>query len=441
MADASFEALLPRVAEALSPARLEGRAVAVFLSGGADSLFLLHALHRLWGDRARLSGLTIDYGLRGEESAQDARFAREACAALGLECRVHRAGAAADGNIQAWARGIRRGLMRELLESGEAHRIALGHQRDDLLEGVFLKILSAQVPRPLTPVHGRILRPLLTIGRDQIEAALRGAGLSWRTDASNLEPRYRRNALRLGALAKFDSEFPLWREAALKSLGTLSGEAQAFGAMARRSPWMRAGRFKVRPGASFHRLRPAARLALLAEALRLAFPGKRFSREEFVVSLDGVDRARSMQVFRYGRWQVEYERGVFSRVETRTMDAPVAPGVAARSPWKTAVTVREGPPSLPAETPFTTLSKEPRFRLRTRLPGDRFTPAGQEGPVHLRRWLMGHHVSRQHRRRTLILLADENIAMVLTPGRRPWVDAAHLAPRHPHSWAVGVARA
>jgi tRNA(Ile)-lysidine synthase len=441
MADASFDSLLPRVAEALSPARLEGRAVAVFLSGGADSLFLLHALHRLSGARARLFGLTIDYGLRGEESAQDARFARDACAALGLECRVHRAGAAPDGNLQAWARGIRRGLMRELLGRGEARYVALGHQRDDLLEGVFIKILSAQVPRPLVAVRGRILRPLLMLGRDQIEAALRGAGLSWRTDASNLEPRYRRNTLRLRALANFDSDFPQWREAALKSLGTLSGEAQAFGAMARRSPWMRAGRFKVRPGASFHRLRPAARLALLAEALRLAFPGKRFSREEFVVSLTAADFGRSLQVFRYRRWQVEYERGVFSRVETRTMDVSVNPGVAARSPWKTAVTVREGPPSLPVETPFSTPSKGPRFRLRTRMPGDRFTPAGQEGPVHLRRWLMSHKVTRQQRRRTLILLADETIAMVLTPGRRPWVDAAHHAPRHPHSWTAGVSRA
>ena len=124
-----------------------GQRVGVAVSGGADSVALLHALLNL---RARwdvqLSVLHVNHRLRGEESEGDARFVRELARSLSLEFRCHEVDVpgiirAEGGNLEQTARRVRLEFFLGLIRAGELDRIALGHTRSDQAETVLFRIL------------------------------------------------------------------------------------------------------------------------------------------------------------------------------------------------------------------------------------------------------------------------------------------------------------
>ena len=107
--------------------------VGVAVSGGADSVALLHILHGLWND---LVVLHVNHHLRGEESDGDEAFVRKLAESLGLEILVEHAIPGA-GNLEQEARRARRAFfLRCHLE-----RVALGHTRSDQAETVLFRLL------------------------------------------------------------------------------------------------------------------------------------------------------------------------------------------------------------------------------------------------------------------------------------------------------------
>jgi tRNA(Ile)-lysidine synthase len=209
---------------------LPGDHVGVAVSGGADSVCLLHVLRELapqW--ELRLSILHLNHGLRGEESAADERFVRDLAASLGLDVVVRAEDvAAAAGNLEQAGRAARLRLFHEQLAGGTIVRIAVGHTRNDQAETVLFRFLRGSGSAGLAgirPVTGDgMVRPLLDVDRAGVEQYLRERGIAWRDDSSNSSPRFARNRIRHQLLPALAAE---WNPAIAEMLVRTADWAQA----------------------------------------------------------------------------------------------------------------------------------------------------------------------------------------------------------------------
>jgi tRNA(Ile)-lysidine synthase len=195
---------------------LRGRHVAVGLSGGVDSVVLLHRLRALAARNGfRLSALHVHHGLSPHADAW-ASFCRGLCKEWGIpltvrKVRVRRQGA----GLEAAARAARRAA----LESARADTIALAHHLDDQAETVLLNLMRGAGPRGAAamPAAGRLgtkrlLRPLLAVPRREVLAYARMHRLRWVEDESNRDDALTRNFLRLHVGPLLEARFPRWRE-------------------------------------------------------------------------------------------------------------------------------------------------------------------------------------------------------------------------------------
>jgi len=201
--------------------------LAVAVSGGADSLALLHALRTLASPRGwRLEVVTVDHGMR-PDSAADAGFVVDHVKALGLGAhRVTISGADLDAHRGAGpegaARATRYRALAETAAGAGCRFVATGHTMDDQAETVLLQLLRGAGPEGLGAMavrDGWLLRPLLGVRRSETRACCRALDLAWREDASNQDQRLLRNAVRLRVL-------PLLEELRPGSTRTLARTAE-----------------------------------------------------------------------------------------------------------------------------------------------------------------------------------------------------------------------
>jgi tRNA(Ile)-lysidine synthase len=209
-APAALRLVADRAARALAAAGAPGRGdgVAVAVSGGADSLALLHALRTLASPRGwRLEVVTVDHGTR-PGSAADAEFVVDHAKALGLGAHLARIpaaelAAAGGAGPEGAARTARYRALAELAQAAGCRYVATGHTLDDQAETVLLQLLRGTGPDGLAgmPVRdGWLLRPLLGVRREETRRCCRALDLAWREDASNQDQRLLRNAVRLRVL-------------------------------------------------------------------------------------------------------------------------------------------------------------------------------------------------------------------------------------------------
>lgn len=188
-----------------------GGRVLVAVSGGPDSLALLHALHALREELglADLQVAHLDHGLRGAESAADAAFVAAFCAARSVPCHVGRADVAAliqerKVSTQQAARTARYQFLGTTADAVGAGQIATAHTQDDQAETVLLNILRGSGLDGLRGIpirRGRFIRPSLNTSRAEVLAYCEANGLTPRLDASNLTTdHYTRNRIRLELL-------------------------------------------------------------------------------------------------------------------------------------------------------------------------------------------------------------------------------------------------
>ena len=181
-----------------------GDRVVVAVSGGADSMVLLYALHALREDLAcDLVVAHLDHGLR-PSSGDDARFVAEAAAALGLPIVCERQDVAAlayvrHRGIEEAAREARRAFLSRVTDERQASRIALGHTADDQAETVLFRLARGTGWNGLcgmAPVSGRVIRPLLPARRGDVRRFAVERGIVWREDATNTDLHFARNRIR-----------------------------------------------------------------------------------------------------------------------------------------------------------------------------------------------------------------------------------------------------
>ena len=215
--------LLARVAQTVLRCHMfeRGQSVGVAVSGGADSVCLLHVLLELapqWDLRLRI--LHLNHGLRGQESREDEHFVRELAARLGLIAQIRSVDVAASrDNLEQAARLARLDFFREQISAGSVVRIATGHTKNDQAETVLFRFLRGSAGAGLAAIRpvtsDGIVRPLLDVSRAEIEQYLRERQIAWREDSSNTSRQFSRNRIRHELLPQLAAE---WNPAIAETL-------------------------------------------------------------------------------------------------------------------------------------------------------------------------------------------------------------------------------
>lgn len=220
-----------------------GDRVIAAVSGGADSVVLLHTLHGLCGRLAmELVAAHLDHGLRGGEGREDAAFVMDYAASLGLPCVAERADVAAycrknRCSIEQGAREVRYGFLRRVLLDQDADAVATGHTANDQAETVLMRILRGSGSSGLSAIRpirdGWIIRPLLDVTADEVAAYAREHGLSYRTDRTNEDQDVLRNRIRRHLVPLLQREYNPHIVRGLARLADVSrGEAEYLDAKA-----------------------------------------------------------------------------------------------------------------------------------------------------------------------------------------------------------------
>lgn len=218
--------------------RLPAGLLLLCVSGGADSMALLHACAR-----AGAEALVVhcDFHLRGAESERDREFVEAACRRLGIECiTVHfdvpdymrRHGV----SMEMACRSLRYDAFRRLMRERGCVRMAVAHNSGDNDETMLLNLMRGTGVRGLRgmlPDTGEILRPLLDVSRADITAFLAEIGEDYITDSSNLKDDVQRNFLRLTLLPLLESRWKGVRKALARTrTNMLDAEAAEAAAIA-----------------------------------------------------------------------------------------------------------------------------------------------------------------------------------------------------------------
>jgi tRNA(Ile)-lysidine synthase len=392
---------LPIDASLLRP----GLRLAVGLSGGADSVALLRALQA----RSRELGLVLHaahlhHGLRGEEADGDQAFARALAAQLGLPFHESRVNAAATANenaetIEEAARRLRYAWFRQLMASGEVEAVATAHTRDDQAETVLAKFLRGAWTEGLSGIHpviefpeGRILRPLLSTTRAEVEAYLNALGQDWREDSSNHHLTFTRNRIRHELLPLLEGWNPQLREH-LAQMSTLARDEEAWwqAELTRLAPTMLLAGRPVRGGgrtAGDGLALDVSRMAALAPALQRRL--LRFAAEQLGAAVDfpSTEALRSVALLGHAGQKLELAQALHAERTARELRLTVQPGLP--SGKKAAVPAPEYTVTIPGEV------DAPAFGLRLRVEITEPAKAVVGRSATLRNWKPGDRIRLRH---------------------------------------------
>ena len=225
-----------------------GAHVLVAVSGGADSVALLHALHALAKrKRWQLTVAHLEHGIRGKDSRDDAAFVRGLARRLNLPCVVGRAKvpqlARQQGvSLEMAAREARYAFLVRTARRVGASLMATAHTADDQVETILLKFLRGagrgglSGMAPETVVSGlRVIRPLLAVTRAHIEAYLRAGKYAWREDETNTDPAFLRNRVRHELLPLLERDYnPGIRQTLQRTQAVLAAEDEWLDDLARK---------------------------------------------------------------------------------------------------------------------------------------------------------------------------------------------------------------
>ena len=420
--------------------------LAAAVSGGADSMALLLILRQLQPEFGyELSACHVNHSLRGEKADRDEAFVRDACARLGVPLRVFHAAELADEvglppehAGEDWARRLRYACFARLCKEG-IDAVATAHTANDQAE----------------------------LTRADTEAFCRAAGQPWMTDETNETDAYARNRVRRTALPALQST----NTAAVENLARfcekaaradayfykkadalLSAAAQAAARAEHLPSGARTARADDQP---VWRLEPlvAADELVLEAALHTLVAPERDAEEKYIRLLCGLVRCGSGAVQLTERVRFCAGNGLFWREEQPRAAAPETPETQPFCPEKQAeylwpgagkVTAKVFPANFEEKIQvvhkkdlknradyarITTLYTS--LVLRSRLPGDRFRPAGRGVSKELRKWMNEAGVPARLRD-TLPLLADgSNVLWVCGAG-----FAEGLAPDAESKWLL-----
>jgi tRNA(Ile)-lysidine synthase len=410
-------------------------AVAVAVSGGADSVALLASLAADPSLVPRLVVLHFDHAVRGEASASDAAFVACLAQALGLPLDLGRRGAVGPAS-ETDLREARHAWFAEAMAARGAKVLCLGHHADDRAETLLLRLARGAGPEGLAAPRAeqafrdgtRRVRPLIRHRRDALRAALVAAGVPWREDATNAVAGAPRNRLRLAALPSLEAALGAgWHEGVARASDNLAEAADALRA------WL--GELGGLPGAdgvsrlAALRGRPRALVRLACAEAAWASGVADIGGPAFEELVDAVAAGRRTRLSLGGldwAWDGESLQARRSPVgwggEERSLavdGTPAACGLVAERRDLDAPTWADLSRGRLPPTREVWLQVPPSatLRWRSRLPGDAYQPLGSPGSSKVSDLLIDRKVPRELRDGLPVVLIDGAIAWV--PGVPP----------------------
>ncbi len=411
-----------------------GETVLVGVSGGADSVALLHCLVTLAPTLDLcLRATHVNHGLRPDSEADQA-FVEELARKWGVPLSVERVTVPTTGgqSPEARARAARYAAFTRAAERVGASRVALGHTADDQAETVLMRLLEGAGPRGLAgipSVRGPYIRPLIGIRRYQIEAELRRLGVGWREDPTNHDPKFLRNRIRHDLVPFLSASYhpriveALCRAGALARVLVSDLEALA----ARELDCLAIGRGQeiLLPLGELRRLPPSVGEEVLRQALfRLGEKGpfRAWVQRTLRHVLESDGSASPQQVGRIlleqSMGQLRFSRESLVLLPERQLPVPgsvafpeIGVGLEARTFAR-----------LPGYRPPTGLWRVAFDRDRLQAPlwvrgrraGDRFHPFGAPGSKPLKAFLIDAKVPHWERRRLPLVVAGGAIVWVVS---------------------------
>jgi tRNA(Ile)-lysidine synthase len=441
------EEALGELAEAVSASGLiePGAEAVVMVSGGADSACAAAGLTRVLGAE-RVHASHVNYGLRAGAGEGEAA-ARRLCAALRIDLHVDRPQGLPAGNVQAAARTVRYDAARRLLDRTGAAVIVTGHTRTDIAETTLYRLAASPGSRALlglAPRSGRVVRPLLGVGRDRIRELALAAGLPFADDETNDEPIFARNRIRAEVLPVLRDVNPgaepniaetraeLAEEAALLERVVLEALAEA-GADA--------GAVEIPAGALTEWEPGLRRLALRALAERAAgrhVPlgrGRAAEIERLAVKAEGgTVELGSGLVCVCESGAIRFRAAAIDAAPAPEAVALSLPGLVRVGDWEVRAELHPGPVE-PAGPELATLDAEAlagEIEARTWRHGDRIQPLGMTGTKTLQDVFTDRGVPRTERHARPVVTVDGEVA---------WVAGVAVSERfklHPRAERVAV---
>ncbi|MBM7097956.1 tRNA lysidine(34) synthetase TilS [Bacillus sp. H-16] len=198
----------------------EGNTVLIAVSGGPDSIALLHYLlekRMVWN--LRLVALHGEHGLRGSDSVEDMTFVKAMCVEFGIECVTEKLNVKNyidehSCSVQEAARECRYYFFERMIARFKADVLATGHHGDDQIETMVMRQVRGAgsglggIPVTRSLGGGKLIRPFLNVSKDDILLYCEENGIPYRTDHSNEEDKYTRNRFRKQVLPFFKEENP-----------------------------------------------------------------------------------------------------------------------------------------------------------------------------------------------------------------------------------------
>jgi tRNA(Ile)-lysidine synthase len=421
--------------------------IVLAVSGGADSLALLHACAT---QQVRLGCTfhvaTLDHQLR-PESASDVAFVQQMAQTLGLPCTTGQADVQAyldahGAGLEDAARRARYDFLAGVAQSLDTSYVATAHHADDQAETVLMRLLrgagltglSGMNPRSPMPYHPQItlLRPLLSVRREAIENYCEAHQLEPRQDASNSDTAFFRNAVRHEILPYLRGYNPQIDDSLLRLADILAvDEAYLMQQFENRvRPQMQFGDRVTLPLAAFRGWHPSMqRRALRMAALHC---GSEPGYEHLTAA---CEMARTGQVGQEAQFPGEVRLRVgyeLLYVEPESLPLPTGdywllpdaasvievnlPGKTVVNGWQLTAT-RANENEMQAPVAYLNVPENVAAVLRTRQPGDRFAPLGMGGQTRsLKKWLIDKKIPQHVRDRLPLLLLDDTLAAVILPG-------------------------
>jgi tRNA(Ile)-lysidine synthase len=413
--------------------------ILVAVSGGIDSVVLLRVLHTLsLKSHWHVQIAHFNHSLRGQDSDRDEDFVRQLARTYklpfhGQKQDVRKYAQEQGLSIEEAARVLRYDFLEKTAAAIQADKISIAHNANDQAETVLLFLLRGTGKTGLAgmPVtRGKIIRPLLSIWRREIEVFAKQNKLLFRTDASNLQTDYLRNRIRLKLLPELAKLYNPQIYQHLVHLSSLEREEDQF--LQQQAIMEAAKCLEQKPGIIVLNSKRFSKLPvwLQRRLVRLVAPLS-FAQVEKVRSLAETKGPSKILSLGNQFWcRREYGKLIFS-AGIRVKKASSATVWALPVPGKFCI------PELDLHIKARTYKKPSRFkvnkskqlsyldaaeisgqlRLRTRQPGDRFQPYGLAGTKKLKDYFMGQKITVNERNQLPVIVDDKGIVSLCTLGR------------------------